>query len=401
MLTNFSNLITVGLWGVVRSFAFTSSSSLHGALPHLRWPWWCVHVAPPCGYQLTRDGSHQEAGAGCVSLAHLGRLPWEDILDPGGPRREVHPRVQTQELGEAGAEAGSADWAREGVVVSWVRGHTLTRPDVASSSQVRVTHQRAWRRSAWGHQGCCHLRLEIKRDATNDSNISKHDVGAEGVPGSVLSWPRAWISPGTSSRFPITEAEEAGTVAAWSHTAGGTGRDVQSPSRACTAGGSRESPRPTEGLSYARSGCIRRWRVGLVTAWPPSPLSISGGHARVCVSLYLHQFISPEETALLSWHEKGQSFLAARTYLLSEPCLSCFALLIHGSHFSDIVNWMYLWMRIDPFEMFVFAFDVLLFMLVTARWLSKDGTNALSPGSMYLAVTSVSSVQNARSNPDQ
>ena len=38
-----------------------------------------------------------------------------------------------------------------------------------------------------------------------------------------------------------------------------------------------------------------------------------------------------------------------------------------GLYFSDIVNGIYLWMWIDPFEMFVFAFDVLLFMLVTAR----------------------------------
>lgn len=84
----------------------------------------------------------------------------------------------------------------------------------------------------------------------------------------------------------------------------------------------------------------------------------------MCVSLYLRQFISLERDALLSWHEKEQVLSCCQDMLLPEPCLPLIAQL--WLYVSDVVTWMHLWMRIDPFGMFVFASDILLFVLVIA-----------------------------------
>lgn len=92
MLTDFSNLITVGLWGVVRE-ASPSPPRPPFKLrtpPHLRWPWWCVHVAPPCGYPATGMGATRKQGLG-VCLRPEAHTPAacreEDILGSSGPRK--------------------------------------------------------------------------------------------------------------------------------------------------------------------------------------------------------------------------------------------------------------------------------------------------------------------------
>lgn len=92
MLTDFSNLITVGLWGVVRE-ASPSPPRPPFKLwtpPHLRWPWWCVHVAPPCGYPATGMGATRKQGLS-VCLCPEAHTPAtcreEDILGSSGPRK--------------------------------------------------------------------------------------------------------------------------------------------------------------------------------------------------------------------------------------------------------------------------------------------------------------------------
>ena len=78
MLADFSNLITVGLWGVVREPSPSPPCPPFKLQtpPHLRWPWWCVHVAPPSGYPATGMGASRKQGCWvCVCSLRLTLQP--------------------------------------------------------------------------------------------------------------------------------------------------------------------------------------------------------------------------------------------------------------------------------------------------------------------------------------
>lgn len=80
-------------------------------------------------------------GAGCVSAAsgsHSSHLPGGgQSWDPPGPGREVHPRVQTQELGGGRRQrAGCAD-AKKGE--GWSSPASRVTHDTPDVAQPRVT----------------------------------------------------------------------------------------------------------------------------------------------------------------------------------------------------------------------------------------------------------------------
>ena len=128
-------------------------------------------------------------------------------------------------------------------------------------------------------------------------------------------------------------------------------------------------PVPAEGLSLLPGGLYQHGGGAKSPVWTALPLSASPMwlcpwvHELISASVYLPRQRLPSSAGM----KRSKSFLACcQDMLLSEPYLSCFFVQL-WLYFSDIVNGIYLWMRIDPFEMFVFAFDVLLLMLVTAR----------------------------------
>ena len=93
MLADFSNLITVGLWGVVREPSPSPPCPPFKLRtpPHLRWPWWCVHVAPPSGYPATGMGTSRKQGCWvCVCGLRLTLQPpagRRTVLGSTGPRK--------------------------------------------------------------------------------------------------------------------------------------------------------------------------------------------------------------------------------------------------------------------------------------------------------------------------